>query len=212
MIETVRRDQIIIALYGFAGGFGDATSFLLFNTFTGHVTGNLVLMMVAVAHREWPGVAKRLLAIIVFLLATRLGFQLAPKSRSTAWLVLIQTVLLLPLLLLRITIVHLPLLGISLCCAALGVQNGVVTTAHGVSLHSTFLSGDFTKLLKPASATDSSKVPAAPRALLPCLIAGFALGALGASTALIVSPGRVFQLMCVCLWMAFSAKAFRYYR
>ena len=138
-------------------------------------------MMVAVAHREWRGVTQRLLAMAVFLMATRCGFLLATTRRSNVWLVLTQTVLLLPLLLLHATISHLPILGIALCCAALGLQNGVVTTAGGVNLHSTFVSGDLTKLLKPVSSPAASATSTAPRALLPWLIVGFATGALGAA-------------------------------
>jgi hypothetical protein len=36
----------------FVGGYGDAASFVLAKTFTGHVTGNLVLAAIAVAAHE----------------------------------------------------------------------------------------------------------------------------------------------------------------
>ncbi len=162
-------------------------------------------MMVAIAHREWPGVLQRLLAITVFLMATRCGFLLAPTRGSNAWLVLLQTVVLLPLLLLNSRLSHLPMIGITLCCAALGLQNGIVTIAHGVSLHSTFISGDVTKLLKPVTSSDVSATAA--RALLPCLIVGFATGALGAATSLLLRPGSVFYLLLGCFWLAFIARA-----
>ena len=48
-MPTARRDQLTILCYGLAGGFGDATSFLRYKTFTGHVTGNLVLMMISLS-------------------------------------------------------------------------------------------------------------------------------------------------------------------
>jgi uncharacterized membrane protein YoaK (UPF0700 family) len=37
----------------FVGGYGDAASFVLAKTFTGHVTGNLVLAAIAVAAHDW---------------------------------------------------------------------------------------------------------------------------------------------------------------
>ena len=37
----------------FVGGYGDAVSFILAKTFTGHVTGSLVLAAVSIAARDW---------------------------------------------------------------------------------------------------------------------------------------------------------------
>src|SRR5262249_17926284 len=51
----------------FVAGYADAAGFLLAHTFTGHVTGNLVLTAISVAHEDWPTFARRLLAIALFL-------------------------------------------------------------------------------------------------------------------------------------------------
>jgi uncharacterized membrane protein YoaK (UPF0700 family) len=42
----------------FIGGYGDAASFVLAKTFTGHVTGNLVLGAIAVAAQGLAGYAR----------------------------------------------------------------------------------------------------------------------------------------------------------
>src|SRR5258708_7110424 len=52
----------------FVGGYGDAASFVLAKTFTGHVTGNLVLAAIAVAAHEWRVVLGHLSAIVTFLM------------------------------------------------------------------------------------------------------------------------------------------------
>jgi uncharacterized membrane protein YoaK (UPF0700 family) len=52
----------------FVGGYGDAASFVLAKTFTGHVTGNLVLGAIAVAAQDWRAVLGHLTAIVTFLL------------------------------------------------------------------------------------------------------------------------------------------------
>src|SRR5882724_3963974 len=49
------------------GGYGDAASFVLAKTFTGHVTGNLVLAAIAVAAHEWRVALVHLSAIVTFL-------------------------------------------------------------------------------------------------------------------------------------------------
>ena len=69
MDETSAEDTafgISISL-AFIGGYADAASFLLANTFTGHLTGNCILAAVSAASKEWYLAADRLLAVIVFL-------------------------------------------------------------------------------------------------------------------------------------------------
>jgi len=51
----------------FVGSYGDASSFLLARTFTGHLTGNCVLAAVSVASKEWHLMLDRFLAVIAFL-------------------------------------------------------------------------------------------------------------------------------------------------
>ena len=52
----------------FVGGYGDAASFVLAKTFTGHVTGNLVLAAIAVAAHDWRATLGPLSAIVTFLI------------------------------------------------------------------------------------------------------------------------------------------------
>ncbi|MEY2605879.1 MAG: hypothetical protein QOH31_3695, partial [Verrucomicrobiota bacterium] len=57
----------------FIGGYGDAASFVLAKTFTGHVTGNLVLGAIAVAAQDWRAMLGHLSAIVTFLLGVALS-------------------------------------------------------------------------------------------------------------------------------------------
>jgi uncharacterized membrane protein YoaK (UPF0700 family) len=50
----------------FVGGYGDAASFVLAKTFTGHVIGNLVLGAIAVAARDWRATLGHFAASITF--------------------------------------------------------------------------------------------------------------------------------------------------
>lgn len=191
-----QRDHLIVMMYGLAGGFGDATSLILYKTFTGHATGNLVLMMVALAHNQWHGVAQRILAISIFLSATKLGVVLTSTRNSSAWLFLTQILLLLPLEALYHWQSHSTFVGIALLSASLGLQNGVITKIHNVGLHSTFVSGDLTNLLKTPSNTTVREQSKA--VLLRWLVGGFALGALSAASVLRFVPGAAFfTLMCI---------------
>src|SRR5580698_4733353 len=46
--------------FAFVGGYGDAVSFVLAKTFTGHITGSLVLAAIAIAAHAWSGLAVHL--------------------------------------------------------------------------------------------------------------------------------------------------------
>ena len=58
------------------GGYADAASFLLAQTFTGHITGNFVLMAISLASHEWPTFFRRGLAIAFFLMGIILSVAL----------------------------------------------------------------------------------------------------------------------------------------
>jgi uncharacterized membrane protein YoaK (UPF0700 family) len=66
-VEHLRRNAWFSLGLAFIGGYADAAGFLLANTFTGHVTGNLVLSAISVARADWPTFSKRVLAIALFL-------------------------------------------------------------------------------------------------------------------------------------------------
>ncbi len=148
------RQQAAIVVYALAGGYADATGYLLTRTFTGHVTGNLVLMAISLLHPQWAEISHRLFAIIMFLLATGIGFRLVRfRNAFSPWtLFLAQAIL--------VGTVSLPIVRqshnydvwlVTTLCLALGLQNGAVTSVGGVSLHATFLSGDLTTLVREVS-------------------------------------------------------------
>ena len=66
----------------FIGGYGDAASFVLAKTFTGHVTGNLVLGAIAVPTQDWRAMLGHLTAIVTFLLGTVLSIVIARPSKA----------------------------------------------------------------------------------------------------------------------------------
>ncbi len=148
--ELDLRQQVAAVTYAFAGGYADATGYLLTRTFTGHVTGNLVLLAISLRHPQWEEIIHRLIAILIFLLATGAGFRIARfGSLLSPWtLFLTQAVF--------VGTVSMPFVREShnygtwlvvALCSALGLQNGAVTSAGGISLHATFLSGDLTTLV-----------------------------------------------------------------
>ena len=70
----------------FVGGYGDAASFVLAKTFTGHVTGNLVLAAIAVAAHDWRATLAPLSAIVTFLIGIVLSVLIVrPLKTWSSW-------------------------------------------------------------------------------------------------------------------------------
>ena len=137
----------------FIGGYADASSFLLAQTFTGHLTGNCVLAAVSAASKDWHLTLDRLLAVIVFLSGISLSMMLdrfAPvwlRSFSLAIAIFIELLLVLSaFIFLNSRATH--QLFIVCMCLALGIQNGALHKTKGISVHSTYMTGMVTTLLQ----------------------------------------------------------------
>jgi uncharacterized membrane protein YoaK (UPF0700 family) len=73
--------------FALAGGYGDAAGVVLAKTFTGHVTGSLILAAIAAAAHKWSALVAHLSAIFV---GGAIGVQLWPFSsrESEFWVLL----------------------------------------------------------------------------------------------------------------------------
>ncbi len=173
-------------LYGLSGGYGDATGYLLAQTFTGHVTGNLVLLALALGGGHWAAVLPRLVAVVCFMAATAIGFLMVGwnRARATSLMFLLQGAVLLPLCTEEVRRSGAFSLSLIVAlCVSLGLQNGVVTSVAGVGLHATFLSGDVTTLLgKLVKGREAKGKPESGRAIpvLLGVIGSFLAGAIAA--------------------------------
>ena len=133
-----------------------------------------------------------------------MGARLAPNARLFA----VQAVLLCTLFGVEHGTAPSSLLGVMLFSVTLGLQNGVITALHNVSFHSTFVSGDLTKLLKPAKPQHSADSGTASNRMLVLLIAGFGGGALLASTLQRMRPSMAVPMFLLILAMAFGSATF----
>src|SRR5260370_42190307 len=67
----------------FVGGYGDAASVVPAKTFTGHITGSLVLAAIAIAAHEWRALLAHLVAVVFFLTGVLLGVRI--EQTHAAW-------------------------------------------------------------------------------------------------------------------------------
>jgi uncharacterized membrane protein YoaK (UPF0700 family) len=153
----------------FVGGYVDAASFVLAKTFTGHVTGNLVLGAIAVAAHEWGASLGHLSAIVTFLIGVLLSSLIArPLKVLPSWLLLptvmgIEVVLIVAAsLALASHMVHGVEIFVTFVSLALGLQNGVFRRAGGISVHTTYLTGMITSLISAEAEKYASEVVPPP--------------------------------------------------
>jgi uncharacterized membrane protein YoaK (UPF0700 family) len=183
----------------FVGGYGDAASFVLAKTFTGHVTGNLVLGAIAVVAHDWRAMLGGLSAIVTFLIGVLLSTLIAhPLKARPSWRLLptimgIEAILIVAASLTFASDVAVRgQIFIIVVSLALGLQNGAFRHTGGISVHTTFLTGMITSLIateadKYASqAVLQTTTPRDPKTSLLCGIwIAFVLGAgVGAAMAL----------------------------
>lgn len=153
----------------FIGGYGDSASFVLAKTFTGHVTGNLVLGAIAVAAQNWQAMLGHLTAIVTFLLGTVLSIVIArPLKAWPSWPFLRTVMGIEVILIVAATLaltsgmaprVEIFVIFVSL---ALGLQNGALHRAGGISVHTTYLTGMITSLISTEAKKYTSGSPPTP--------------------------------------------------
>jgi uncharacterized membrane protein YoaK (UPF0700 family) len=137
----------------FVGGYGDAAGFVLAKTFTGHVTGNLVLAAIAVAAHDWRAMLGPLLAVVTFLIGIFVSVLIVrPLKAWSSWPLLpaimaIEIILILAASLALTSGVHGVEIFVIFVSLALGLQNGAFRRAGGISVHTTYLTGMITSLI-----------------------------------------------------------------
>jgi uncharacterized membrane protein YoaK (UPF0700 family) len=138
----------------FIGGYGDAASFVLAKTFTGHVTGNLVLAAIAVAAHDWRATLAPLSAIVTFLIGILLSVLIVRPLKTWSSWPFLPTVMGVEVILL-ITASLAPSSGVphgvgifvTFLSLALGLQNGAFRRVGAISVHTTYLTGMITSLI-----------------------------------------------------------------
>jgi uncharacterized membrane protein YoaK (UPF0700 family) len=153
----------------FVGGYGDAASFVLAKTFTGHVTGNLVLGAIAVAAQDWRAVLGHLTAIVTFLLGVVLSIVIVRPLRVWPSWPLLPTILGIEAILMVTAALTLASgiaaraeIFVIFDSVALGLQNGAFGRVDGVSVHTTYLTGMITSLISAEAKKYTSGLPPAP--------------------------------------------------
>jgi uncharacterized membrane protein YoaK (UPF0700 family) len=169
MAESGRLDVWLSFGLAFVGGYGDAASFVLAKTFTGHVTGNLVLGAIAVAADDRRAMLGHLSAIVTFLIEVLISTLIARPLKTWPSWSLLPTVMAIEVILiataslaLASNVGHGVAIFVIFVSLALGLQNGVFRRVGGISVHTTYLTGMITSLISTEAEKYTSEVVSPP--------------------------------------------------
>jgi uncharacterized membrane protein YoaK (UPF0700 family) len=197
---NIRQTEVRLSFgLAFVGGYGDAASFVLVKTFTGHVTGNLVLGAIAVAAHDWRAMVSHLSAVVTFLAGGILSAAIVRSLKAWPLWALLPTIVGIEVILIVTASLTLALhmahgieIFVIFVSLALGLQNGAFRRSGGISVHTTYLTGMITSLFSTEVEKYASvKVPPSPTApdpkigLLSGIWIAFVLGA-GIGAAMII--------------------------
>jgi uncharacterized membrane protein YoaK (UPF0700 family) len=140
--------------FAVVGGYGDAASVVLAKTFTGHVTGSLVLAAIAIAAHKWNALMAHLSAVLFFLVgiisSVLIERALAawPFFKSLPAVLSIEVILTITAYLAFASRAAARVEVFVVCMSlALGMQNGAFQRTGGISVHTTYLTGMITSLM-----------------------------------------------------------------
>jgi uncharacterized membrane protein YoaK (UPF0700 family) len=134
------RDFGEIVLPCATGGSADAIAYIRFGTFVGAMTGNTVLVGIDIAASEWSKAGFHAGIVACFFAAVIVGRLVVLEHLPIRVTFLLNAALLAGAGLIESR------WGAAISAAALGVQNAVVRKIGGVSVNTSFITGDLVRL------------------------------------------------------------------
>jgi uncharacterized membrane protein YoaK (UPF0700 family) len=128
-------------LLAIVAGFADAVGFLAFNAFAGAMTGNTVLLGIALATDKLAQAAQSAVIIAAFLVGVAASAVLR-RSVSLAAILVIEMAAIVVAALVS------PPVAAAVLAFAMGLQNAAMTRFAGTSLNTVFLTGNLQKLVE----------------------------------------------------------------
>ena len=170
MLSNISQNDALLSCgLAFVGGYADAASFVLAKTFTGHVTGNLVLAAIAIAAHGWRAALGHLSAIVTFLIGVFVSVLIVRPLKAWSSWPLLPTMMGMEVILIVLASLALASgmaygteIFVIFVSLALGLQNGAFRRAGGISVHTTYLTGMITSLISTEGEKYASEVVPQP--------------------------------------------------
>jgi uncharacterized membrane protein YoaK (UPF0700 family) len=122
-------------------GYADAIGFLTFGAFAGAMTGNTVLLGIALAGAQYADAAQSAIIIVSFLVGVAFSAVLGGKL-PLAGILGIEAVAIVGAALIA------PRLAAPVLAFAMGLQNATMTRFSGTNLNTVFLTGNLQKMMQ----------------------------------------------------------------
>lgn len=197
--QKMDKKKHIIFLLTLFGGFCDASTFILLGIFSGHITGNSVLIMVYLVERNWIMFIYCSISLLTFLSGTVLGSLLRLYFQAyNSYLPVIPLLFLQAILLISGSVLWLAdsCIGFIVCQSlSMGLQNGVIMNICDIKIHTTYISGMSTTLVNSlfkGQTTDKKMLQRILSVEIFCFIAGALAGGLLVSS--FAAKGMYFSL------------------
>ena len=154
--RSERHNRLLAGYLAFVGGFVNSAGYVLIGSFTSHVTGNVGRLANDLAYRRYDASAAVMPMIIAFLggaflasMAVESDFFGRTANGYAVALLGEAALLMLFTVISRVEILPHPRVQdaeAAILCAAMGVQNSLVTRLSGAVVRTTHLTGVFTDL------------------------------------------------------------------
>jgi uncharacterized membrane protein YoaK (UPF0700 family) len=197
--DARRRDLIVVAL-SFAAGAVDAVALIALGVFTAVMTGNIVLLGVAIGHGALQSAVRSSISLAAYVIGVVVGARVVGRSPSgVIWPAQATRALTIEVTLLAAFFVGWIVTGavpgapaaaglIALSGLAMGLQ-ATTTRSLGLGVSTTYVTGTLTALLSDLFAPGSAGADAARRGLiLLALPAGAVTGAVVLVSAPVLAP------------------------
>ena len=149
-------------LLAVVAGYADAVGFLVFNAFAGAMTGNTVLLGIALASQQFAAAAQSAGIIAAFVVGVAASALLRRYVPLAALLGFEAAVIVVAALVM-------PLVAAAVLAFAMGLQNAAMTHFAGTSLNTVFLTGNLQKLVETLLRRDAQPARATSEGpLSPC--------------------------------------------
>jgi uncharacterized membrane protein YoaK (UPF0700 family) len=184
------RDALLLTLTAAAGSV-DAVSYLgLGRVFTANMTGNLVLLGIAVGQSQLGGAVRSVIALAGFAVGVLIGVRVSARTEATAvWPLSVTLALLVELGLLVAFLAGWEIAGdrpaalpldvlVSISAAAMGMQAAAARRLHVAGVTTVFVTGMLTSLIADLATVGPGRSHwVVWAASLACLVIGAATGA-----------------------------------
>jgi uncharacterized membrane protein YoaK (UPF0700 family) len=150
-----RQNRVLAGYLAFVGGFVNSTGYVLIGSFTSHVTGNIGRLANDVAYRHYDAAATVLPMIVAFFAGAFVASMAIESDffgrTANAYAVALLTEAALLVLFTAVSLSLVPRPPIkdaeaAILCAAMGMQNSLVTRLSGAVVRTTHLTGVVTDL------------------------------------------------------------------